>query len=133
MQWIETPVLDAEAYLDASHQTWTVDDDGIRRLNSEGMSPRESAQATADHFQDIPDGHLYAITHKAINDLGGELINVPMPKCAHGVFFESNTDNYLVVRAPDDLSEINIGKFLSTTLAGLRGVRPVSIYFGNKG
>lgn len=82
--------------------------------------------------RELPHDHCYAVTRLALEELGGDIRTVPMPEFPHGLIYDSITDNYIVVRAPDDMSEMTVGKFISTTLAIFRGAKFVSIYFGTK-
>ena len=132
MGWTETPLISPVTYAAESKAVWGIGSDGYEQIMNIGeLTPVESAKASADRLSGAP-GHCYAITRKALEELGCGIRSVPMPNCPHAVLYDGLTDNYVVVRAPDDLGEINISKFLSTTLAVFRGANLVSIFFRAK-
>ena len=133
MGWTEAPLIDVATYAAESKAVWGIDSDGIERiLNIGDLTPMESARASAERLAaGIPDDG-YCITRKALQELACGIQSVPMPRCPHAILFDPLTDNYLVVRAPDDLSEINVSKFIATTLAAVPGTDIVSIFFRAK-
>jgi len=127
--WTEAPLTSLDRY-----PAWTDDADGVVHLsNKNTMTPLEATKATANRLKEAEAYTLYCVTRKALEDLDCDIRSVPMPDCPHGVFYDSLTDNYLVVRAPNDLSQMTVGKFLSTSLVVFRGVKIISIYFGTQG
>ena len=126
----ETPITDLPSFIEGSNAQRTRDEDGVEKLVRGDMAPMEAAKETAARLAKGDAQHGYCITRKALGAFDGDIRNVPMPECPYMLVYDPVTDNHIVVRGPDDLSELNVGKLIATTLAYFHGARPVTVYFG---
>lgn len=105
----ETPV---EPLSDWGHGGWPLEEHqalGRKKV----ASLKESAERVAKGLVNVPPMDCYAVTRLALTEaFDGNIENAPVPNCAHVRFYDPVTDNYFVVRAPDDLSDDDVPRFI---------------------
>ncbi len=72
-------------------------------MRTEATAVDSEMEGVAKRLGTAPVGYGYAITRKALRDMGwtGQLTALPKPECAHVMWIDTETNNIRVNRLPD--------------------------------